>query len=440
MSDIADTAATLTGYDPEAMDVGKVAAFLDTLLQGRPAPTPETLPLRDSFGRVLARNVICPVDVPPHDNSAMDGYAFDGAALDAKSEEVRLRVVGTVLAGAAPPDAGGAGAGEALRITTGAVMPAGLDTVVPKEFCRLDGDIVRFSPTAVRRGANRRRAGEDLAAGRPALRQGDRLGSAALGLVASLGLPTLQVHRRLRVAYFSTGDEILGLGEAPRTGAIYDSNRFTVFGMLDRLGCEVVDIGHVRDDPVALEDALRDAAARADAIVTSGGVSAGEADHTRHAMQRVGDMAFWRVAMRPGRPMAVGLVRRSETGGGTSVLFGLPGNPVAVMVAFLALVRPALLGMMGCNEASRAPAPLMRARSVLAIAKRPGRTEYQRGFVRAARPGSVDGMPEVSVAPDQGSGILRSMVEANALVVLPHGQGDVAAGDLVDVMMLDGLL
>jgi molybdopterin molybdotransferase len=268
------------------------------------------------------------------------------------------------------------------------------------------------------------------------LQRGERLSPAALGMVASLGLPMVPVLRRLRVAYFSTGDEILSLGELPREGAVYDSNRYTVFGLLTRLGCEVIDLGLVRDDPAALADTLRRAAREADAIITSGGVSVGEADHTRAVMQQQGDMAFWRVAMRPGRPMAVGLIPKQSEAEGTAVLFGLPGNPVAVMVTFLAFVRPALLRMMGCHAAGCAPPPMLRARSVAAIRKKPGRTEYQRGRVEAV-PGSL---PEVRIAGNQGSGVLSSMVEANGLVVLHHEQGGVAAGDAVDVMMFDGLV
>jgi molybdopterin molybdotransferase len=217
---------------------------------------------------------------------------------------------------------------------------------------------------------------------------------------------------------------------------VYDSNRYAVLGLLTKLGCEVIDLGPVRDDPVALEAMLRRAVHEADVLVTSGGVSIGTADHTRAVMERLGDVAFWSVAMRPGRPMAVGLIPRAVPDAPPAMLFGLPGNPVAVMVTFLAFVRPALMRLMGCHAAASAPAPLMRARSVNAIFKKPGRTEYQRGFVRC-RPGAL---PEVRLAGNQGSGILSSMVEANALVVLRHAQGDVAAGDEVDVMMFDGAI
>ncbi len=310
---------------------------------------------------------------------------------------------------------------------TGAIMPAGLDTVVPQEFTQATGDgRICVPPKLLQPGDNRRLEGEDLMQGQPALRRGTRLGPAACGLVASLGLETVPVHRRLRVAYFSTGDEILSLGEAPREGAVYDSNRYTVFGLLTRLGCEVIDMGVVRDDPALLEAAFRDAAAKADAIITSGGVSVGEADYTKAMMKKLGDVAFWKIAMRPGRPMAVGRI-------GSSVLFGLPGNPVAVMVTFLAFVRPALLRMMGSHEA---PPPLLQACSAEAIRKKAGRTEYQRGIVSRAADGSL----QVRTTGNQGSGVLSSMVQANGLIVLHHAQGNVDVGDEVDVMMFDGAI
>ncbi|WP_440534260.1 molybdopterin molybdotransferase MoeA [Variovorax sp. YR566] len=437
MSRIADIASTLTGYDDAAdLSVEAVHAFLSQLTATAVVTQRESVSLLDALGRVLAEDIVSPISVPPHDNSAMDGYAFDGSVLpkDAPIDaSITLRVAGTALAGAAWR--GALGAGDAVRIMTGAMMPAGLDTVIPQEFCKVDGDRVCFPAKVLRRGDNRRFAGEDLMKGQPALRKGERLSPAALGMVASLGLPGVPALRRLRVACFSTGDEILSLGDAPREGAVYDSNRYTVIGLLTRLGCEVIDLGLVRDDPATLAATLQRAAREADAIVTSGGVSAGAADHTRDVMQQLGDMAFWRVAMRPGRPLAVGLIPR-EASPQPAVLFGLPGNPVAVMVTFLAFVRPALLRMMGCHEAAAAPPPLLRARSTSPIRKKPGRTEYQRGFVKNVR----GALPEVCVASHQGSGVLSSMVEANGLVVLHHDQGSVAAGDEVDVMMFDGVI
>jgi len=433
MTRIADIADTLAGYDPEALSVDDVHAFLRELSAPLAVREVEQVALPDALGRVLAQDIVSPVSVPPHDNSAMDGYAFDGAVLDNASGEIALDVIGTALAGAAWRDA--VGAGQAVRIMTGAVMPPDCDTVIPQEFCQAAEARVRFPASAVRRGDNRRRAGEDLMQGGSALPRGERITPAALGLIGSLGIDRVAVLRRLRVAYFSTGSEILSVGQPPREGAVYDSNRYTVFGLLTRLGVQVLDFGVVRDDPAALEATLARAAREADAVITSGGVSVGEADHTRAVMQRLGDMAFWHIAMRPGRPMAVGLLHGSTNAHGT-VLFGLPGNPVAVMVTFLALVRPALLRMMGCNARCAAPPPLLRATTHAPIRKKPGRTEYQRGVVQQV-PGAL---PSVRIAANQGSGVLSSMVEANGLVVLGHAQGNVAAGETVDVMLLDGVM
>ena len=421
MKTIEQIAAELQGYDPQALSAAAVNEFLARLVE--PVGDTEELGIFDALGRVLAADVISPLSVPPHDNSAMDGYAFDGAQLQ-PGKPLTLQAVGTALAGKAW--AGQAGPGQCVKIMTGAIMPAGLDTVVPQELAKLDGDRITIAPGLLRPGDNRRLLGEDVMQGRPALHQGERLTPAALGLLASLGIAAVRVRRKLKVAYFSTGDEILSLGDAPREGAVYDSNRYTVFGLLTRLGCDVIDLGVVRDDPALLEAAFRRAAQEADAIITSGGVSVGEADFTKAMMKKLGDVAFWRIAMRPGRPMAVGRI-------GKSVLFGLPGNPVAVMVTFLAFVRPALLQMMGCHAR---PAPLLRARSTEAIRKKPGRTEYQRGTVSATPDGSL----QVCTTGNQGSGVLSSMVQANGLIVLHHHQGNVAAGDEVDVMMFDGAI
>jgi molybdopterin molybdotransferase len=422
MKTLEQIAAQLQGYDPQALTARQVNEFLAYLVE--PVAETENVGVFEALGRVLAQDMISPISVPPHDNSAMDGYAFAGAQL--KNENpLTLEIVGTALAGEAWQ--GTVGPGQCVKIMTGAIMPAGLDTVAPQEFVQLAADgRVSIPPKLLRAGDNRRLKGEDLQQGRAALHAGTRLGPAACGLVASLGLPAVPVKRRLRVAYFSTGDEILSLGEAPREGAVYDSNRYTVFGMLTRLGCEVIDMGVVRDDPALLESAFTTAASKADAIVTSGGVSVGEADYTKAMMKKLGDVAFWRIAMRPGRPMAVGRI-------GESVLFGLPGNPVAVMVTFLAFVRPALLRMMGSIAADL---PLLKARSTEAIRKKPGRTEYQRGLVTT----TADGALQVRTTGNQGSGVLSSMVQANGLIVLNHAQGNVGAGDEVDVMMFDGAL
>lgn len=437
MNSIAQIAAQLQGYDPQALSADGVNEFLSRLVA--PVTEVETLPLFDALGRVLAQDVISPVSVPPHDNSAMDGYAFDGAQLAPGAPLLLQMAPGTAFAGKAWQ--GSVGPGQCVKIMTGAIMPAGLNTVVPQELTQPQPDgRIGIPAGLLAAGDNRRLAGEDLMQGHSALRRGERLTPAALGLVASLGIAAVPVWRALRVAYFSTGDEILSVGEAPREGAVYDSNRYTVFGLLKRLGCEVIDLGVVRDEPALLEAAFTRAAAQAaqaDAIITSGGVSVGEADYTKAMMKKLGDVAFWKIAMRPGRPMAVGRIDSAHEGAGgrSSILFGLPGNPVAVMVTFLAFVRPALLRMMGADAATATP-PLLKARSTEAIRKKAGRTEFQRGWVSTGADGSL----QVRTTGNQGSGVLSSMVQANGLIVLHHGQGSVPVGGEVDVMMFDGVI
>ena len=426
MKSLDDIAQALEGFDPQALSVDKAQTFIQHLIQTRPTIETQELALMQTLGRIVSQDIISPINVPAHDNSAMDGFAFDGKQLE--NPNLQLRVVGTAFAGKAWQ--GSVGQGECVKIMTGAVMPAGLDTVIAQELATVNTSgtetIVEIPTGILQAGDNRRKAGEDLKLGLPALQKGSKLTPAALGLVASLGIDKIQVYRQLRVAYFSTGDEVLSLGDAIREGAVFDSNRYTVFGLLSRMGCQVIDMGVVRDDPVLLEQAFQHASSNADVVITSGGVSVGEADFTKSMMKKLGDVAFWKIAMRPGRPMAVGRL-------GDCILFGLPGNPVAVMVTFLAFVKPALLQMMGCTPTAT---PYLRAKSAVALRKKPGRTEYQRGFVRTL----ADGTLQVEAAGNQGSGVLRSMVEANGLIVLHHHQSNVAEGDEVDVMMFEGAI
>ena len=425
MKTLDQIAAELQGYDPNALPADAVDEFLSRLVE--PVAQTERVGLFDALDRVLAADLIAPLSVPPHDNSAMDGYAFAGKQLQA-GQDLNLRVVGTAYAGKAWR--GEVQPGECVKIMTGAVMPAGLDTVVPVEFTRSEGETVTLPAGGVQPGDNRRLLGEDLMAGEPALLAGSRLGPAALGLIASLGLAEVAVWRRPKVAFFSTGDEILSLGQAPREGAVYDSNRYTLFGLLTRLGVEPIDLGSVKDDPASLEAAFRLAAAQADVVISSGGVSVGEADHTKAIMKQLGDVAFWRIAMRPGRPMAVGRLQRE---GRSALLFGLPGNPVAVMVTFLAFVRPALLRLMGARQTQPLRVPAL---SQEAVRKKPGRTEFQRGIASRA----LDGSLQVRSTGSQGSGVLRSMAEANCLIRLDHEQGNLAVGDRVELLLFDGLI
>lgn len=388
----------------------------------------EKVPLVQALGRVLAADVVSPIDVPAHDNSAMDGYAFGAAVLRTDGPTV-LRAVGTVFAGAAFEAV--VGRGECVRIMTGAVMPAGLDTVVPLELCRVEGEQVKIDPDVIKQGENRRKRGEDLALGKPAVRAGRILKPADLGLIASLGIGQVSAMRRLRVALFSTGNELRTLGQALDANCVYDSNRYSLLGALQRLGMEAIDLGVVPDDRQALQATLEKAMANADVVLTSGGVSAGDADYTREVLARLGKVAFWKVAMRPGRPFAFGPLALPGSERATW-LFALPGNPVAALVTFYVFAREALLRLAGAQPE---PLPVLQARCSKAIRKRPGRTEFQRGHVAPA----ADGKWDVQITGSQGAGILRSMSEANCLVVVNHEQGSVAAGEPVDVWLFDGL-
>ena len=442
LSDIADS---LLGYDPTALPASKVNEFLAQLVQ--PVMQTEMLPLAQALDRVLAADVISPISVPAHDNSAMDGFAFAGSDLKSGAA-TRLAVVGTALAGKAYTEA--VASGQCVKIMTGAIMPAGLDTVIPAELCKIEGPEIEIAAGLLKTGDNRRFAGEDLLAGSVALSKGELLAPAALGLLASLNMAQVPVFRKIKVAYFSTGDEVLSLGDEPREGAIYDSNRYTVIGLLTRWGAEVMDMGVVRDEPALLEAAFTQAASQADAVITSGGVSVGEADYTKVMMKKLGDVAFWKIAMRPGRPMAVGRILKEKTtdnrhkisadsyGNDSSLLFGLPGNPVATMVTMLVFVRPALARLQGLDPAKYCAEPLyLKAASLEPLRKKPGRTEYQRGIVSRIADGSLTVR---TTSSNQGSGVLSSMVAANGLIVLHHDQGSVDVSGMVDVMMFEGVM
>lgn len=424
MKTLAEITAELSGYDPQSVHVTDVVATTCALVADlRLDPNNhEIVDIADLTGRVLAQDVISPISVPPHDNSAMDGYAFAFGDWDGE-RPLHLAVSGQRLAG----DAGAPGAplatGTCVHIMTGAVMPAGADTVVPTELCSREGDNVVINGGGLRAGDNRRFAGEDLQAGGVAVPAGQVMHAAAVGLLASLGINSAVVVRRPRVAYFSTGSEILSFGDTPRSGAVYDSNRWVMLSLLRSWGAEPIDMGVIPDDPVQLAAAFTQAAQQADMIISSGGVSVGEADHTKAMMRQLGDVTFWRVAMRPGRPMAVGRVNGCP-------VFGLPGNPVAVMVTFLAFVRPALQTLAGTQPSML---PIALAQSTEKIRKRPGRTEYQRGVATF----DTHGVLTVSVLPNQGSGVLSGMVRANCLVVLSHEQPTIEAGDVVTIWWLD---
>jgi molybdopterin molybdotransferase len=386
------------------------------LAEVRPVVETETLPLREALDRVLADDVVSGIDVPSHTNSAMDGYALAGAAL-VNSGTARLDVIGVAAAG--HPFTGVVGSGQCVRILTGASLPEGADTVVMQERVELDGSVALVA-AGQKPGQHVRQAGEDIRAGDVALSAGTRLLAAELGMLASLGIADVSVRRRPRVAFFSTGDELRNAGEPLAEGQIYDSNRYTIHAMLSRLNVEALDFGIVRDEQAAVEHAFVEAAERADAIVTSGGVSVGDADYVTRVLERTGSVGFWKVAMKPGRPLAFGRV-------GDALFFGLPGNPISAMATFYQLARPALQALAGLPDPGE---PLtVTAVAMSPFRKKPGRREFQRGVLSRDDVGRL----VVRSTGRQGSGILSSMSAANCFIVLTEDAGPVAAGDEVNV-------
>jgi molybdopterin molybdotransferase len=392
----------------------------------------DSVRLREASGRVLGEDLVAPVSVPPFDNSAVDGYAVRAEDLEAEGDS-RLVIVDRVAAGHAASHA--IKPGEAIRIFTGAPMPAGADTVFMQEDCRLDGDSV-VVPPGLRRGANRRLAGEDIRAGAVALPAGRRLAAPHVALAAALGLTKLDVRRRVRVALFSTGDEIVEPGAALTRAALYDSNRYLLAALLDRLGAEVTDLGILSDDPGELSRAIAAAALDHDLVLTSGGVSTGEADYVRNAIESIGRLVFWRVAIKPGRPVAMGVIRNTKLGansGDGAAFVGLPGNPVAVFVTFVRVVRPLLLRLAGAL-----PEPLVAlpARAAFSYKKRKGRREY----VRVSLHAGADSTIEATKYTQDGAGVLTSLTETDGLVELGEEVTTVEPGASVGFLSYASLL
>ena len=407
-------------FDPSSLLVEQALERIRAL--SMPVGGTERVAIRDALGRVLAEPVHSSIDVPAHDNSAMDGFAVRSADA-AGAVPTALRVLGTAWAGR--PFEGGVGSGECVRIMTGAVMPDGADAVVIQEKTRSGpADTIRFDDRP-RAGDNVREAGEDIARGATVLAAGQRIGPAELGVLASLGTVEATVRRRVRVAFFSTGDELRSLGEPLEAGCVYDSNRYTLLAMLRAIGAEVLDLGVVRDVREDVERTFREAATAADAIITSGGVSVGEADFVKETLERTGEVGFWKIAMKPGRPLAFGKVDEA-------LFFGLPGNPVSVMVTFYQFVQPALRRMMG----ERAASPVrFRVKCASRLRKRPGRVEFQRGVLEHDDTGHL----AVRSTGGQGSGILSSMHEANCFIVLPLESAGVEPGSDVEIEPFGGI-
>jgi molybdopterin molybdotransferase len=412
---IATDPSCMDDFDPGSVSTDEATRRIRSSIT--PLDSLERLNIRAALGRVLGQDVRSPLDVPGHTNSAMDGYAVAGASLPADGTR-ELTVTGSSFAG--HPFQGVVGAEQCARIMTGAVMPEGTDTVVMQEHAeRISEDRIRIDDRN-KPGQHVRQAGEDIQRGDIVAPKGRRLNPSDLGLLASLGINEVSVTRRPRVAFFSTGDELRSIGESLTDGEIYDSNRYTLYGMLTRLGVEVIDMGVVKDTPEATREAFRKAADNADVTITSGGVSVGEADYIKNVLTELGRIDFWKVAMKPGRPLTFGLI-------GDGWFFGLPGNPVSVMVTFYLFVQPAIRHLMG--EIGVDPL-LMRARCKTRLRKKAGRTEYQRGILST----DADGKLMVDRTGPQGSGILTSMSQANCFIVLPTEFESVEPGQTVPVV------
>jgi molybdopterin molybdotransferase len=400
------------------MPVDKARQFIKQYLD--PVAETESVTLHQSLGRVIAQDILSPANVPNYDNSAMDGYAFNSQDLN----RIQLKVIGTAFAGKAFN--GKVAPGECVRIMTGAAMPQGADTVAVQEKVLRDGDSIQFTEAPKPR-ANVRYAGEDLQQGQNVLSAGHLMQPADLGLLASLGIAEVNVYRKLKVAFFSTGDELVAIGKPLATGQVYDSNRYTLYGMLSRLGVEIIDLGAIADDPLQLENTLLNAATQADVIITSGGVSVGEADYMKELLSKHGQVMFWKIAMKPGRPLAYGKE-------GNAHYFGLPGNPVAVMVTFYQFVREALLTLMG--QPATNPLPMFEVECTAPIKKLTGRTEFQRGILYR----DESDVWKVKPTGAQGSAILSSMSLANCFIVLDEAVGNLDAGAMVQVQVLQGVI
>lgn len=378
----------------------------------------ERLPIEQARGRILGTDIISPINVPGHTNSAVDGYALQSENLPVIEQTRRLEVAGTAFAG--KPFAGPVSDNQCIRIMTGAPMPEGLDTVVMQEHTERLGNSILIDDSH-RKGQNVRQAGEDMQQGETVLKKGKWLTPPDIGLIASLGIPEIDIKRKLRIAVASTGDEIFNIGSIPVPGGIYDSNRYTLSAALDRPDIEIINLGILEDTPQALLNKFNEASLYADMILSTGGVSVGDADYTRTALQTLGSIDFWKVAIKPGRPLAYGQIA-------DSVFFGLPGNPVAVMVTFYLFVIPAIEKMLGIKD--RPIVPKLRARATENIRKKPGRTEVPRGILQR----SENGEWSVKTTGRQGSGILRSMSMANAFILLPHDSPAIHEGDWVTVL------
>jgi molybdopterin molybdotransferase len=407
-------------YDSRILTLEQALTHIENSIQ--PQQGIELVAIHCALDRVLAQEVTSPIHVPPYDNSAMDGYAIISDDIGAGGE-VRLKIVATIMAGA--PHGGTVLSGQCARIMTGAKIPRGTDTVIMQELVEVDGDSIIIKNNH-KRGENVRRAGEDISVGDIVLSRGRKITPADMGLLASLGISEIKVYRRIRVAFFSTGDELKSIGSVLQEGQIYDSNRYTLYGMLSRLGADVLDMGTVPDDRLATQSAFNAAAANADVLITTGGVSVGEADYVKETLERQGDVKFWKLAIKPGKPLTFGRIDHCW-------FFGLPGNPVSAMVTFYQLVLPGLHKLSGQEKL---PQTTVKLPCVSKLRKRPGRLDFQRGVIIK----NAEGTLVVKSTGIQGSHILSSMSKANCFIILPLESGDIEPGTSVEVQPFFGLI
>ena len=418
LSGLVSDATIVNDYDPNAMSVEKAKTWITHFLHN--IDQKESIHIKDALHRVLAKPVVATMNVPNHDNSAMDGYAINTEQLD-KEGPFSLQVTGKLFAGNKLEGT----SKEAVRIMTGASIPKDMNAVIPQEYVEVNGDMITFQqkPLIMQ---NIRALGEDIKVGQTILQKGRRIEPCDLGLLASLGVVTIEVYRKVKVAFFSTGDEIISLGNPLLPGQVYDSNRYSLIGLLKRMNVEIFDLGVIPDDKKIIEDTLKKASEFADVIITTGGVSVGEADYMKEILKKIGEILFWKISMKPGRPLAYGKIVDCH-------YFGLPGNPVSTMVTFYQFVREALLSLSGQSPIH--PIPMIKAQLLTPIKKMPGRTEFQRGFYIQGHQGEF----KVSAIKDQGSGILRSMTEANCFIVLHESTGALEKNHWVDIQLFDSL-
>lgn len=419
---------TTIKYDPSCMDDFDPSSMDAQIAQQHilhsitPVTEIESVPIREALHRVVAEEIRSTINVPSYTNSAMDGYAIRSADIPNKDNKIFM-LIGTAWAGR--PFDGNVDENECVRIMTGAVMPENSNTVVMQEHIQVNDKQISIDCNQ-KANQNVRQAGEDIAAGELVFTPGKYINPADIGLIASLGIGEIKVVRKLRVAFFSTGDELVSIGTPLQVGQIYDSNRYTLWSMLTRLGVEINDLGVVRDTPEAVESAFLTAAENSDVVITSGGVSVGDADFVKEALEKLGEVNFWKVAMKPGRPLAFGRIKDAN-------FFGLPGNPVSVMVTFYIFVQAAIEKMMGHEPIPRIQ---IKAISNSELRKRPGRVEYQRGTYTL----SDNGEYIVERTGQQGSGVLRSMSDANCFIFLPMESSGISTGDKVEIWPFDSFI